>query len=136
MAVVDEYSSDSEPVATTVGRHPDSAFAWYRHGIALLRTQRWDESAAAFRKAGAAGWSESTCLYNEACALAGAGRTAEALDALERSLRLNGAVGPGLAKDPDLEPLRDEPRFRELVERHGNQGLLRRLQETVERRVY
>ena len=135
---VREHRADWESFTARTGeiarRHPESALAWYRHGIGLLRTERWDESAAAFRKASEAGWSESTCLYNEACALAGAGRNAEALDALEKAVEGGAGAGTGLAKDPDLRSLRDEPRFRALVEEHG--GILDQLHEAIRQRVY
>ncbi len=61
--------------------------------------------------------------YNVACARALLGERDEALQWLERELRENHAPGGSLErqkawarKDPDLASLRDDPRFRELVD--------------------
>jgi adenylate cyclase len=60
-------------------------------------------------------------LYNVACAYARLGDTDKALDLLER-WRDTGAGGSWIVKDPDFDGLRDEPRFRAVLEhlqRHG-----------------
>ncbi len=59
--------------------------------------------------------------YNRARAHAQLGHTEEALQALDCAIAA-GAFNPAsLTEDPYLEPLRSEPRFRELIERSQRQ---------------
>ena len=55
--------------------------------------------------------------YNLACSYAVLGMTDHALDALERSLRLGYDDWYHLRRDPDLKPLRRDPRFARLLRR-------------------
>lgn len=54
-------------------------------------------------------------LYNLACCEALAGRTADALDHLRQSIERSERMREYAKTDTDLDPLRDEPAFRELV---------------------
>jgi hypothetical protein len=51
------------------------------------------------------------------CALAILGEQEAALDALEKAIDAGLAGGDWVPQDPDWESLRDQPRFKELVER-------------------
>jgi hypothetical protein len=54
--------------------------------------------------------------YNIACCESLAGRTADALEHLGRAVELSPEYVPGMAQgDSDFDPIRDEPRFRELI---------------------
>lgn len=55
--------------------------------------------------------------YNLACALAHAGETDLAIKALERAVELGFSSYATLTADPDLTPLRTDPRYRVLVDR-------------------
>jgi hypothetical protein len=55
-------------------------------------------------------------FYNLACMSARVGDRERALGYLERSVE-RGETNPDLLTDPDLEPLRGEPRFQALAER-------------------
>ncbi len=55
--------------------------------------------------------------YNLACSYAVLGMTDHAFDALERSLRLGYDDFHHLRRDPDLKPLRRDPRFARLLPR-------------------
>jgi predicted Zn-dependent protease len=55
--------------------------------------------------------------YNLACTCALLGMKDKALAALERALRLGYAHAAHLARDPDLNSLRDDPRFARLLRR-------------------
>ncbi len=57
----------------------------------------------------------ATPLYNLACCEALAGRTDEALVHLRGALELLPSLGDVAKEDTDLDPIRDEPRFRQLV---------------------
>ena len=61
-------------------------------------------------------------LYNVACAYARLGDKEKALDLLERWGN-TGAGGSWINKDPDFDELRDEPRFRALLERIERQAV-------------
>jgi adenylate cyclase len=59
---------------------------------------------------------DASTLYNTACAFANAGRRDEALDLLERRVRMGGLYRQWVERDPDLAGLRDHPRFQALLE--------------------
>jgi hypothetical protein len=57
-------------------------------------------------------------FYNVACAESLAGRTADALEHLERAIDISGGFCRNLARnDSDFDPIRDERAFEELVGR-------------------
>lgn len=53
--------------------------------------------------------------YNLACSLSRAGKASEALDALERSVRLGFRDTETISQDADLKPVMNEPRFEEVL---------------------
>jgi hypothetical protein len=55
-------------------------------------------------------------LYNVACCESLAARTAEAIEHLRAAIDLHGDLGSLAAGDSDLDAIRDEPAFRELLE--------------------
>lgn len=59
---------------------------------------------------------KATAYYNLACFLSLAGRKEEALVNLERAFALSGALVNHADKDPDLDPLRGDPRYNALIE--------------------
>ena len=59
----------------------------------------------------------SATLYNVACALAMLGERDEALDALEQAVSVGFGHRTWFEQDPDLAPIRDDPRFTALLER-------------------
>ncbi len=54
-------------------------------------------------------------LYNVACNLSGLGQIAEAIDCLERTVKVGAAYKDWMMNDTDLDPLREEERFKALV---------------------
>ena len=56
-------------------------------------------------------------LYNVACTFLHAGMIEEALDLLERAAAGGWGNRAWLEQDPDMDPIRDHPRFRNLLER-------------------
>jgi hypothetical protein len=55
--------------------------------------------------------------YNLACSYALLGMTDKAIGALDRALRLGYAHLAHLGRDPDLNSIRDDPRFARLLRR-------------------
>ena len=98
-----------------VGRTPKDGRALYDVGRELLRYADYDRAARAFVAAAEAGVREGTSLYNAACARALANQKPEALDLLQRALDAGFDDPDHLREDDDLDSLRAEPRFRQLV---------------------
>ena len=55
--------------------------------------------------------------YNVACLYAVAGRTERALECLEEALAMGFGNRAWLERDPDLDSVREEPRFHAVLER-------------------
>jgi Flp pilus assembly protein TadD len=95
---------------------PQNGGRWYKLGKELLEVGRYDLAGRAFQLSAKAGNRVGASLYNTACALSLEGDGAAALEYLEKSL-LAGFDDPSLLrKDGDLDAIREEPRYRELVE--------------------
>jgi len=98
--------------------HPRNHIA--EHFIELGNSERghqlYEETAAELRKAGAPGHTLGAAIYNLACARVAQGRHHDALRLLEEAIPLRDDLRTTAASDPELEPLRDNPRFRALVE--------------------
>ncbi|HSE62288.1 MAG TPA: M56 family metallopeptidase, partial [Thermoanaerobaculia bacterium] len=89
---------------------------FYELGKELLDEERYDAAAQAFQTSAARGYREGASLYNTACALSLKGDKAGALDYLAKSLEA-GFDDVGLfRKDDDLDNVRGEPRYRELLQ--------------------
>ncbi|MCC7143573.1 MAG: redoxin domain-containing protein [Candidatus Eisenbacteria bacterium] len=85
-------------------------------GYALLEQGKLEEAVAAFRAGDAVVPKGRFVRYNEACAYARSGKLDEAFAALAATVT-NGFDDPDqLDYDPDLEPLKADPRFGPLVE--------------------
>lgn len=56
-------------------------------------------------------------LYNLSCYCSLSGNTARAVQLLQRSLQLDDSYRRRVADEPDFDPIRNEPSFREVVER-------------------
>ncbi len=95
--------------------NPDDARALYMGAngqVALGQLERgleWADRALAIDP------DEAMLLYNIACIKSLAGAKEQALDCLERSVRAGLVLREWLLHDPDLDPLRDDPRFAELL---------------------
>ena len=55
-------------------------------------------------------------MYNLACCESLAGRTTDAIEHLRQSFELSGRLRDLAKTDSDLDPIRDEPAFKKLVE--------------------
>ncbi len=89
--------------------------AFYEIGKDLLEVGRYDLAAQAFEASAARGHREGASLYNTACALSLKGDRARALDYLQKALEA-GFDDPSLVRrDDDLDNVRGDPRYRELL---------------------
>ena len=102
--------------------HPDDVRALYMaaNGLVALgereRGLEWVERALALEP------DDAMLLYNAACVRSLAGQVEEAIRTLERAVRGGLVFREWVESDSNLAPLRDHPRYRELLERMGGGG--------------
>ena len=97
--------------------YPDDARALYLGAISLCRLGRIQEGLDWGNQALALDPEDSGVLYNIACLYSVAGRTEQALDLLERAVQNGFGHREWIEHDPDFVTLRDQPRFRALIDR-------------------
>jgi tetratricopeptide (TPR) repeat protein/tRNA A-37 threonylcarbamoyl transferase component Bud32 len=85
-------------------------------GVARIRAGRPAEALPDLRRVVAGAPRSAAARYNLACALAQVGERAEAVAALGEAIARGHPKGPGLRRDPDLEPLHGDPAFEALAE--------------------
>lgn len=97
---------------------------WAAHlglAIAELRRGNVEASFASFHRAReisiAQDQEDSGIYFNMACAYSHVGQQQKALEALGRALDLGWADPKAMVDDPDLQPLRERPEFKALVDR-------------------
>lgn len=97
--------------------NPDDVRAWNLGAFALLRLGEREKAERWLLKSLQTAPRDSIVHYNAACFYALAGDKEKALDSLERCLIKVGNVShEWLEHDSDLDPIRGEPRFREIVD--------------------
>jgi TolB-like protein/Tfp pilus assembly protein PilF len=104
-----------ERVTKYVARHPATARAYYLGSGALFELGRREEALKWVDRALQLEPNDGGVHYNLACTLAVGGERERAIDHVERAVDL-GFVGISwLSVDPDLESVRDDPRFKAAV---------------------
>ena len=98
-----------------ISRTPPDGRALFDVGRDLLQFADYDRASRAFVAAAGAGVRPGVSLYNAACANALASRKSEALDLLQRALDAGYDDPEHLRKDDDLDALRSDPRFRQVL---------------------
>lgn len=86
-------------------------------GTALTAAGRHREALEADLKTVAVLKDDATAWYNLACSFSNLSRIDEALETLRKAVDLGYRDFPYLLKDPDLENVRRDPRFREILNR-------------------
>lgn len=88
---------------------------WYDRAHDFYSRGRFDRAGQAYEKAAENGYRRATALYNAGCSYALADKSAKAIDALQAAFD-EGFDDPSMyAEDEDLNSLRDDPRFRDLL---------------------
>ena len=97
--------------------NPDDARAVYLGANGLAYLGKSEESLAWSERALALDPLDPAVLYNVACGFAQLGLTDKALDCLEQATTYGSGHRPWIEKDPDLDPIRNHPRFVALLTR-------------------
>jgi tetratricopeptide (TPR) repeat protein len=96
---------------------PDHLDALHMLGSSLTRLGRHEEALSVDHRLTRLRPFDPVVHYNLACSLSNLERIDEAFEALERSIELGYRDFRFLQKDPDLEAVRRDPRYRAFLER-------------------
>jgi hypothetical protein len=88
---------------------------WWDSAKPLYDAGRYAEAADVGRELVAERPDQPYLFYNLACCESLAGRTAEAVDHLRRAIEMWDGCRDMAKQDPDFEPVREEPTFKELL---------------------
>lgn len=91
-------------------------YEYLRENGEIARAMRLLEDAVPeMREASSNPRVHGTAAYNLACVRAHQGRLDEAMENLQEAMQLRPDMKTAASSDPDLAPLRDDPRYQELV---------------------
>jgi len=97
--------------------NPDDARARYLGAVTFASLGEKGKAIQWADMALSAGQDEPNVLYNVACTFAQVGEPDRAMDLLEQAAKLGWGDRAWIENDPDLASLRDNPRFRKLLDR-------------------
>ena len=97
-------------------KNPSDGASWYALGSAALMAGDAKLAVTALEQSVKLNNQPFLSLYNLACAQARLGRSDEALDTLEKLAQAGGPFAAQMEKDPDMDPIRAMPRFKEIAE--------------------
>jgi TolB-like protein/Flp pilus assembly protein TadD len=101
-----------EAAKKRVRQRPDDTRAWTMGAAVLAQLGEPDRAAEWVARALAVDRDEPIIAYNAACVYAALGRTDEGISCLESAVGRGGISIEWVRNDPDLDPLRDDPRFK------------------------
>ena len=90
---------------------------WFNRGYALHQGDNYIEAINAFSHSISLGYRQATAMYNVACGYALLNDKENALFWLDRSIAVGFDRADLLRVDSDLDPLRSDPRFKEIVQK-------------------
>jgi adenylate cyclase len=111
-----------ERAANHVRRHPTSPRALYLGAGPLFELGRREEALRWLDRALQIDPDKADVQYNVACVLAVAGETERAIGHVRRAMECGYMGMEWMAVDPDLESLRDDPRFLAITEEYRSRG--------------
>jgi Flp pilus assembly protein TadD len=94
----------------------DGAY-WFNRGYTLHQSENFIEAIQAFTRAIGLRYRQATSMYNVACGYSLMNDKENALFWLDRSLGVGFDRADLLTKDSDLDPLRSDPRFKEILKK-------------------
>lgn len=116
------YRRANEAAERQMALHPDDARTATIRAVALCRTGHADEGLVWAERALMIDPEDAGIRYNVACLYAVEGRLDQALDCLTRALRAGFGKREWLDRDPDIDALRDHPRFKTLMVEMDSRG--------------
>jgi non-specific serine/threonine protein kinase len=96
--------------------HPDAARAVYFMGSACATLGEREKALVYARRALEMGPNETGIRYNVACLLLHLGQHDEALDLIEQNVATGWGSYDWIRNDPDMNPVKDHPRFARILE--------------------
>ena len=115
----DKYETAARILSSAVDLDPNLDEAYFHRGVVRHLMERYESAVEDFQTAIALTESQPmifTCIYNQACSQARLGHTDEALQLLERSYEEGFQdILIQMATDPDLDSLREDPRYRSFL---------------------
>ena len=114
-------------------REPTNGQEWYERAWDLYRNDRYEDAAAAFRRAAGEGYKVDTALYNAACSWALLGDARRATEMLAAAIDKGWDDFEHIADDSDFDPIRTDAAFQRLVQRGGTDVAMRRMNEAQAR---
>jgi serine/threonine protein kinase/Tfp pilus assembly protein PilF len=111
------YERRLEVIERHLELNPDDARAIYLGANALVELGEPDKGLEWARRALSIDGDNPLLLYNVACIFCKLGKNDEAIDYLEKSLATGYASKAWALNDPDFEPIRNHPRFIQILER-------------------
>lgn len=109
------YETALEVAERHMDLNPDDPRAATMRAVSLCRLGRSDEGLRWAREALAIDPEDAGVRYNVACLYALEGRTDDAIGCLEEAIRVGFGNREWLEHDPDIESLRNDPRFARLM---------------------
>ncbi len=109
------YGRAKEAAERQMAMHPDDARTATIRAVALCRTGHAEDGLAWAERALMIDPEDAGIRYNVACLYSVEGRLDDALDCLTRALRAGFGKREWLDRDPDMDALRDHPRFNALM---------------------
>ena len=112
-------SAFSEAVAAyeqALAADPAQGIAWFRMGMALHELQRWDDAAAAYRKAIELNTQILSAQWRLGRVLALDGDVGGAMEALEAMAANGFGAVARITDDPELDGIRSHPRYASLLQ--------------------
>lgn len=111
-----QWQEAADAFAEIAAGNPYHGVVWQRYGFALHQLGQYPDAIAAFERSIDLGFQPVASMYNIACGHALLGHRDEALKWLARAMDNGFDEQDLLGTDTDLDSLRDDRRFRKLVE--------------------
>jgi Flp pilus assembly protein TadD len=96
-------------------REPSDGQEWFSRGYELHNSDRYPEAIEAFKRAIDLGYRKATAMYNVACGYSLLNDKENAFGWLKRALENQFGRTELLMEDSDLDPLRTDPRFKQIL---------------------
>jgi len=112
---MEQYPEAIRIFDAVLARHPDDVWTLCNRGLSYLSLGLPDRAHADFARGISHDPHDAPLYFWRACAYAQSGHTAEALADLGRALDLSDEIHTWLEEETSLDPLRNNPRFRQLL---------------------